>query len=347
MYDNDDNQPTGGSELSTAIPSTSEPRMSSLEIAKITEKQHRNVLRDIEKTLTEVGIDLPKFESIFLDSYKREQPCYLLPRRECDLIMTGYSAKYRLAIIDRWIELEGLLAERKTVELKKEDTLTLPEWFNELGLSMVTDTDVCQVLSDRIEIAMEYLRFTPKSVTGFQTVPRGVLKMVEGMMNFVLAKTPAPSPEWETDHFLARFFSNAAKRPHHKKYLRVVRGTVSETGKINAFKSIIGDTGKVVVLIAYRELYDEYMAEWRETAPIARSNIQAELKQEDAWIKLKDKPGTHRHRLRQKNGVRDILRAFWALDYEKLNPALKAVFRPIYEREHEEQAAIHAIHSKP
>ena len=155
--DNDDNQPTGGSELSTAIPSTSEPRMSSLEIAKITEKQHRNVLRDIEKTLTEVGIDLPKFESIFLDSYKREQPCYLLPRRECDLIMTG----------------------------------------------------------------------------------------------------------------------------------------------------------------------------------------------EDAWIKLKDKPGTHRHRLRQKNGVRDILRAFWALDYEKLNPALKAVFRPIYEREHEEQAAIHAIHSKP
>ena len=90
MYDNDDNddnQPTGGSELSTAIPSTSEPRMSSLEIAKITEKQHRNVLRDIEKTLTEVGIDLPKFESIFLDSYKREQPCYLLPRRECDLII--------------------------------------------------------------------------------------------------------------------------------------------------------------------------------------------------------------------------------------------------------------------
>ena len=64
-------------------------------------------------------------------------------------------------------------------------------------------------------------------------------------------------------------------------------------------------------------------------------------------MKFSVSPGTHRYRLYQKNGGRDILRAFWALDYEKLNPALKAVFRPIYEREHEEQAAIHAIHSKP
>ena len=86
--------------------------MSSLEIAKLTEKEHSNVMRDIRKILNEVNIDQFIFESIFLDSYNREQPCFNLPRRECDLVISGYSAKYRLAIIDRWQELENKETER-------------------------------------------------------------------------------------------------------------------------------------------------------------------------------------------------------------------------------------------
>ena len=170
----------------------------------------------------------------------------------------------------------------------------------------------------------------------------------DALREFMLKHMSESCTDTTNDVFLVNFFADAVNMinrgvPHVEKYLRVVRGTVSEDGKINALKSIIGDTGKLVVLIAYRELYDEYMADkgkLRETAPIARSNIQAELKGEDAWMKFSVSPGTHRYRLYQKNGGRDILRAFWALDYEKLAPELKTVFRSIYEREleHEDHA---------
>jgi phage regulator Rha-like protein/phage antirepressor YoqD-like protein len=85
----------------------SEPTMSSLQIAEITGKNHKEVMRDIRTVLEQAEIDQRKFAHIYKDGQNREQPCYELPRRECDLVMSGYSVKYRLAIIDRWQELEA------------------------------------------------------------------------------------------------------------------------------------------------------------------------------------------------------------------------------------------------
>ena len=81
--------------------------MSSLDIAAVTGKEHGHVMRDIRAVLNEAGIDESKFGGIYLDAYNREKPCFNLPRRECDLVVSGYSVKYRLAIIDRWRELEA------------------------------------------------------------------------------------------------------------------------------------------------------------------------------------------------------------------------------------------------
>ena len=81
--------------------------MSSREIAKLTGKRHGDVIRDIAETLSQAEIDISKFASIYLDTMNRSQPEYLLPKRECDLVISGYSVKYRLAIIDRWQELEA------------------------------------------------------------------------------------------------------------------------------------------------------------------------------------------------------------------------------------------------
>ena len=54
--------------------------------------------------LDEVGIDQAKFGAVYLAGNGEERPCFNLPRMECDLVVSGYSAKYRLAIIKRWQE---------------------------------------------------------------------------------------------------------------------------------------------------------------------------------------------------------------------------------------------------
>ena len=81
--------------------------MSSLEIAELTGTEHRHVLDKIRSTLEECGIEPAEFSAGYKAGNGQIQPCFNLPRRECDLIIAGYSAKYRLAIIDRWQELEA------------------------------------------------------------------------------------------------------------------------------------------------------------------------------------------------------------------------------------------------
>lgn len=85
--------------------------MSSLEIAKLTGKQHYHILRDIKVMLDELKVNQSKFELVdFLGTYKdakgEERPCYNLPKRECLILVSGYSIQMRAAIIDRWQLLE-------------------------------------------------------------------------------------------------------------------------------------------------------------------------------------------------------------------------------------------------
>ena len=86
--------------------------MGSLEIAELTDKNHADVMRDIRKMLSQLGAeDASKFAGIYLDAYKRETPCFNLPRREVEILLTGYSVPMRAAVIDRWRELEAAVAK--------------------------------------------------------------------------------------------------------------------------------------------------------------------------------------------------------------------------------------------
>ena len=86
--------------------------MSSVEIAAITGKNHADVMRDIRVTMEQAGIDESKFAGVYLGGNGQERPCYHLPRFECDLVVSGYSVKYRMAIIKRWHYLEEILRSR-------------------------------------------------------------------------------------------------------------------------------------------------------------------------------------------------------------------------------------------
>ncbi len=85
-------------------PCYSQPkREANLIVPQLTGKPHDNVLKDIRKILNEVEIDQLKFEGVYLGGNGQERPCYNLPRLECALVVSGYSTKYKLLIIDIWL----------------------------------------------------------------------------------------------------------------------------------------------------------------------------------------------------------------------------------------------------
>lgn len=91
--------------------------MSSVEIAEVTGKNHADVMRDIRTVLGQAEIDASRFAGVYLGGNGQERPCYHLPRLECDLVVSGYSVPYRLAIIKRWHELEAKEAAPATLAL--------------------------------------------------------------------------------------------------------------------------------------------------------------------------------------------------------------------------------------
>ena len=92
--------------------------MSSLEIAELTGKQHKNVLADIDKMLNELEIQSAEFSADYQDDKGRVYRCYHLPKRETLILVSGYSALLRAKIIDRWQELE------------RANQSVLPDFFN-------------------------------------------------------------------------------------------------------------------------------------------------------------------------------------------------------------------------
>lgn len=83
--------------------------MSSLEIAGLTGKRHDHVLRDADKMLRELGHAGPSFGASYKDATGRGVRCLNLPKRECLILVSGYSVELRARIIDRWMELEAAL----------------------------------------------------------------------------------------------------------------------------------------------------------------------------------------------------------------------------------------------
>lgn len=86
--------------------------ISSLEIARLSGKEHARVMREIKVMLNKLE-SMPNAGDQFSYQGTHTHPCnnqtfphYNLPRRECLILISGYTFRMRVSIIDRLLELE-------------------------------------------------------------------------------------------------------------------------------------------------------------------------------------------------------------------------------------------------
>jgi len=107
--------------------------MTSLEISELTSKRHDHVKTDISKLYNELG-DTPKSGEVY-NHQNQMVKVFKLQRRECDLLMMGYSIATRAKVYDRWLELEK----------KKQKQLTPAEQFLQLAqLNVETERKITE-----------------------------------------------------------------------------------------------------------------------------------------------------------------------------------------------------------
>lgn len=82
--------------------------MSSLEIAELTGKRHADVMRDIRNITEQLGYEGERNFALssYISEQNKELPMYVLDKKGSLCLASGYDAKLRMAIINRWEELE-------------------------------------------------------------------------------------------------------------------------------------------------------------------------------------------------------------------------------------------------
>ena len=111
--------------------------MSSIEIANLTGKQHKHVMRDIRELNKEYeNLHLPKIGLMFKitelpNGASRKDPYFELTRMQTFDLLTGYSMGLRIKVNRRWEELEALTRIKMPPSLNVYGKEALPyiEWL--------------------------------------------------------------------------------------------------------------------------------------------------------------------------------------------------------------------------
>lgn len=143
--------------------------MDSREIAQLTGKRHDHVCRDILRMLEELEIPAPKFGAGYLDAQNQRRRCFVLPKRECLILASGYSVVLRAKIIDRWIELETQFAAQKQAAVPQHQ---IPQTYAE-ALRLAAD------LSDKVDEQAKQIESQTKQIEAAQPAVQFVERYVE------------------------------------------------------------------------------------------------------------------------------------------------------------------------
>lgn len=95
--------------LTLHTPSAAEATMSSREIADICEARHNDVIATIERLINDGVLRLARntARQHLPEGGGRPTMVYDLVKRDCLIVISGYSAALRAKIIDRWMDLEA------------------------------------------------------------------------------------------------------------------------------------------------------------------------------------------------------------------------------------------------
>lgn len=98
--------------------------MTSKEIAEVTGKEHKIVMRDIRNLIDQLGESNGYIFVLveYTDLKGEKRPMYKLDKKSCLLLSSGYSVILRSKIIDRWEELE---------KEKRSGNFVIPSTFSE------------------------------------------------------------------------------------------------------------------------------------------------------------------------------------------------------------------------
>jgi hypothetical protein len=123
--------------------------MSSLEISGLTGKRHTHVLRDARKMLIELGVEPAQFWAGYKDAKGEVRESFNLPKRECLILVSGYSTELRARIIDRWMQLEQAMAGDGEGFVTKLDRTVM----NDLGgmIKGILHKQLANVVPDMVE----------------------------------------------------------------------------------------------------------------------------------------------------------------------------------------------------
>ncbi len=169
--------------------------MSSLEIAKLTGKQHKHVLRDIDLLLEslspEMGLGFKT--STYKDDSGKSNRCFELDKDSTFCLLAGYDVTARMKIIKRWQELEAVLREpepptRPAISLNTEFVDTFVKTEKLLDNPRLHPT-IKQFLLD--DLQSNYLLDTGRSKTllkneGSQDLYLGVVEIYKRLRGYTL-----------------------------------------------------------------------------------------------------------------------------------------------------------------
>ena len=140
------------------LSNTSEVKtMSSLEIADLTGKQHKDVIRDIRNMLNQLEIQSAQFCAQYKDSTGRSLPMFNLPKDETLCLIAGYNVQVRMRIIKRWQELE---------EANKSNGIFMPNFSDpvEAAIAWANEKRLSQMLEQKIEEQKPKVEYVEKYV---------------------------------------------------------------------------------------------------------------------------------------------------------------------------------------